>query len=212
MNIALQKNEEVARTKGQAAATEVLGFKGKFSHVVFVIDISHSMTHISDPKRPGFKNDKYDPKRWDKTKREIVSWANHLPMETLRLVFFHSKVFEHPGGGKFYSMKDMDRGEAVSALKDLLDRLKPTSQTNTLAALQAAYSYPGIDTIVLFTDGSPLVEGTSSSDLVARVHRLVEQHQGIPVNVVGIGEYFERSFADFLRGIAGTTGGEFIGR
>jgi hypothetical protein len=57
-----------------------------------------------------------------------------------------------------------------------------------------------------------MVDGRSSEELIATVRELVRKHRHIPVNVVGIGEYFEKSFADFLRDIANTTGGEFIGR
>jgi hypothetical protein len=213
MNIALEKNEEEAKRRGQAAATEVLGFKGKFKNVVFIIDISHSMTHISDPNRPGFENATYNPQRWNKTKREIVSWALHLPMETLRLVVFHSTVFEYPGGGKSFSMRGANRSAAVKVLEDGLARVKPAGQTNTLGALEAAYRYSDVDTMILFTDGCPFVEGEKTTpELIASVRDLVRQHRSIPVNVVGIGEYFEISFADFLRDIATTTGGEFIGR
>jgi hypothetical protein len=212
MDIAVNRIETAARAKGQAAATEVLGFQGQFRNVVFIIDVSHSMTHISDPNRPGFENDTYNPQRWNKTKREIVSWARHLPMETLRLVVFHSNVFEYPGGGKFFSMRGAERGEAVGVLEKGLDRVKPTGQTNTLGALEKAYSYPDVDTMILFTDGNPVVEGAKTADLIASVRGLIRQHRNIPVNVVGIGEYFEKSFADFLRDIASVTGGEFIGR
>jgi hypothetical protein len=212
MAAAVANVQREARARGQAAATDVLGFKGQFRNVVFVIDISHSMTHVSDPERPGYENDKYNPARWNKTKREILSWVRNLPMESLRLVLFHSEVFEFPESGGAYSMKGRDRDESVRAIEVVLKDNEPTGQTNTLGALRQAYKYQGTDTMVLFTDGYPVVDGRKTSDLIASVRGLVRQHRQIPVNVVGIGEYFERSFADFLRDIASTTGGEFIGR
>lgn len=202
-----EKNAEM-----QAAASDVLGFNGQFKNVVFIIDISESMLQSGDPILPGVGGNAAARQRWNKTKREIVSWARHLPMETLRLVVFNSKVYEYPGDGKFFSMESADRAEAVRVLERGLGNVVPRTQTNTLAAFRKAYSYPGVDTIILFTDGQPYVQGIDEAVLIADVQRLIGEHRDIPVNVVGIGEYFEKSFADFLRGIASTTGGEFIGR
>jgi hypothetical protein len=201
-----------ASDKGQAAANDVLGFKGQFKNVVFIIDISESMLQVIGPANRDARGNADPRQRWNKTKREIVSWARHLPMDSLRLVVFHSNVFEYPGGGKFFSMKGDDRAEAVRVLEKGLNNVVPNYQTNTLAAFRKAYSYPGVDTMILFTDGKPFLEGSDQPALIAEVQRLVRQHRDVPVNVVGIGEYFEKSFADFLRDIADTTGGEFIGR
>ena len=198
--------------EANAAATDVLGFKGRFENVVFIIDISHSMTHVKDPDRKGYKNAKFRPARWNRVKKEIVTWARNLQMKSLRVVLFHSDVMEHPGNGGFYGMEGEDRAASVAAIATLLEEVEPNLATNTLGAFEAAYEYPNIDTMILFTDGRPLVGGRDVDDVIADVQSLVRIHADIPVNVVGIGEYFEKSFADFLRDIADTTGGEFIGR
>ena len=201
-----------ASARGQAAATDVLGFKGRFSDVVFIVDTSRSMTWVKDPLRQDYVNAKYRPARWNNTKKEIVSWATHLPMKTLRLVLFHTEVWDYPDDGGVYQMDGGLREESVSLIKTLLDQVDPDGNTNTLDAFMKAYSYPNVDTIVLFTDGHPEVPGQDSGVLRNKVLALVKKNRHIPVNVVGIGEYFDRSFADFLRGIAAETGGEFIGR
>jgi Mg-chelatase subunit ChlD/uncharacterized coiled-coil protein SlyX len=198
--------------KGQEAATDVLGFRGRFRNVVFIVDISRSMTHINDPEKAGYEFAKYNPARWNKTKREIVSWARNLPMQTLRLVLFHYDVWEYPDEGEHFSMVSLDRDDSVTRIEGILEQVTPDGQTNTPGAFEKAYGYSGVDTIILFTDGNPMVDGRSSEELIATVRELVRKHRHIPVNVVGIGEYFEKSFADFLRDIANTTGGEFIGR
>jgi hypothetical protein len=204
--------QKEASARGQAAATDVLGFKGRFENVVFIIDISHSMTHVKDPERSGYKNAKFRPERWDRVKKEIITWASNLRMKSLRVVLFHSDVMEYPGNGGFYGMEGEDRAASVAALTALLEKEKPNLATNTLGAFEAAYTYPNVDTMILFTDGRPLVGGRKVDDVIADVQKLVRKHANIPVNVVGIGEYFEKSFADFLRDIAEATGGEFIGR
>jgi septal ring factor EnvC (AmiA/AmiB activator) len=201
-----------ANARGQTAATDVLGFKGRFSDVVFIVDTSRSMTWVKDPLRQDYVNAKYRPVRWNNTKNEIVSWATHLPMKTLRLVLFHTEVWDYPDDGGVYQMDGGVREESVSLIKTLLDQVDPDGNTNTLDAFMKAYSYPNVDTIVLFTDGHPEVPGQDSGVLRNKVLALVKKNRHIPVNVVGIGEYFDRSFADFLRGIAAETGGEFIGR
>ena len=206
------KVQKEARARGQAAATDVLGFKGRFENVVFIIDISHSMTHVKDPELKGYKNAKYRPERWNRVKKEIITWATNLRMRSLRVVLFHSDVMEYPGEGGFYGMEGGDRATSVATLTKLLEEVRPNLATNTLGAFEAAYKYPNIDTMILFTDGRPLVEGRNVDDVIADVQKLVRKRVNIPVNVVGIGEYFEKSFADFLRDIADATGGEFIGR
>lgn len=206
------KVQKEARARGQAAATDVLGFKGRFENVVFIIDISHSMTHVKDPELKGYKNSKYRPERWNRVKKEIITWATNLRMRSLRVVLFHSDVMEYPGEGGFYGMEGGDRAASVATLTKLLEEVRPNLATNTLGAFEAAYKYPNIDTMILFTDGRPLVEGRNVEDVIVDVQKLVRKHVNIPVNVVGIGEYFEKSFADFLRDIADATGGEFIGR
>jgi len=207
-----EKVQKEASARRQAAATDVLGFKGRFENVVFIIDISHSMTHVKDPERMGYKNAKFRPERWNRVKKEIITWASNLRMKTLRVVLFHSDVMEYPGNGGFYGMEGVDRAASVATLRALLEKEKPDLRTNTLGAFEAAYTYPNVDTMILFTDGHPLVEGRKVDDVIADVQKLVRQRANIPVNVVGIGEYFEKSFADFLRDIADATSGEFIGR
>jgi hypothetical protein len=207
------KVRKEASARGQAAATDVLGFKGRFENVVFLIDISGSMVSVAEGDQLGGERKTSKSRRWDQTKREIVSWATHLPMKSLRVVFFWDKVRESPGNGKSYSMNDDDRERSVRELGGLLRDVSPQGQTNTLAAFGKAYGYPGVDTIVLFTDGAPHLTGSDTPFLIGEVHRLVEKHRDIPVNVVGIGEYYlDQMFAEFLLRIADTTGGEFIGR
>jgi Mg-chelatase subunit ChlD len=202
-----------ASARGQAAATDVLGFKGRFRNVVFLIDISGSMVSAAEADQVAGTNGTSKFRRWDQTKREIVSWATHLPMESLRVVFFWDKVSESPGDGKSYSMLEGNRERSVRRLEGLLRDVSPKGLTNTPAAFGKAYSYQDVDTIVLFTDGAPNLPGSDAASLIGEVNRLVENHRDVPVNVVGIGEYYlDKMFAEFLLRIADTTGGEFIGR
>ena len=45
-------------------------------------------------------------------------------------------------------------------------------------------------------------------DLIAYIHR---EHPGIPVNAIGLGNYFDTEMSTFLRTVANLTGGAFRG-
>jgi hypothetical protein len=119
------------------------------------------------------------------------------------------KVF--PEGGGLMDLRDPQNAEEnrqkiLATLKDV----QPAGYTNTLAALEKAYSYTGIDTIILFTDGEPHMIGMP--DINERIYRLCRQHTDIPINAVGLGDYFRPKFSNFLIKIAQETRGTFLGR
>jgi hypothetical protein len=105
-----------------------------------------------------------------------------------------------------------------------LDGLEPEGFTDTLAALQTAYRYTNVDTIILFTDGKPeraprngsrqeSIGGRGSKEMIKDIHLLCTNRvQIIPVNTVGLGDYFSPDLAGFLRQVANETKGTFIGR
>jgi hypothetical protein len=151
--------------------------------------------------------------RWENTKREILEWSRHLPMQSLQLILFSHKIEVLPAAGKYYDMDGDSRTRSLTAINTLLERTEPEGQTDTLSALTKAYAAPGVDTVILFTDGKPeLGKARTSQALSDDTVHLIRRHKTIPVNVVGIGNYFEQDFATFLRDIANTTGGQFIGR
>jgi hypothetical protein len=102
-----------------------------------------------------------------------------------------------------------------SKLLVLFDRLSPQGNTNTLAALRAAYAYPGVDTIFLFSDGEPDSGGNVFDHRMAKqVHALCRKHgTTVPINTVGLGNYLgNRNLGSFLETVARETGGTFLGR
>jgi hypothetical protein len=93
--------------------------------------------------------------------------------------------------------------------------IQPNYQTNTPLALREALDLPDVDTIVLFSDGKPELKGESSMDLSEEVLALARESRNVPINVVGIGDYYTSEsgdLGDFLHSISEITGGEFIGR
>ena len=98
-------------------------------------------------------------------------------------------------------------------LLEYLKSVKPEGWTNTLAAMQLAYRYP-VDTIILFSDGAPTYETANrfNAQAAAQIYALCRQHANIPVNAVGLGNYFDQDFSTFLRTTAQLPGGTFVGR
>jgi hypothetical protein len=110
------------------------------------------------------------------------------------------------------------RGSAGEAnRKRLLEQIKdtkPDGGTNTLLALQMAYQCPQLDTIILFTDGEPNNGESNQFDpeIAERIYALCRQHKDIPVNTVGLGNYFKPQLSGFLMKVAQETDGSFLGR
>jgi hypothetical protein len=109
--------------------------------------------------------------------------------------------------------------------------MEPGGSTNTMAALTAALAIPSVDTIILFTDGEPTatdvsVEGTgkvqpSTEVLQKQILDYLEQSSRqqiasgltpIPINVIGIGDYHDGKLGSFLKKLAESSSGTFIGR
>lgn len=220
----LQEQVQNCLTNQAGVRQELVGLRGgseggRIRRVVFLLDRSASMNEGG---------------RWEAALQVVRVWLKHLPVEECSLITFSDRVMAFPPGG---GMVRVDRDETSrEELLAQVARLRPSGHTATLDAFKAAYAYPGVDTIVFFTDGEPFVPGgvkaTSRSDQEAEdetlvgkaqrqsagtrhmeeVLRLVTQYAHIPVNVVALGNYFQKRQSDFLLEIARRTGGAFVGR
>lgn len=90
--------------------------------------------------------------------------------------------------------------------------IKPGGWTNTLDALRKAYEYQP-DTVVLLTDGAPsrASSGVYDDALARQIYQLCREHPAVPVNTIGLGNYFDANMSTFLRTVASLTGGAFRG-
>ena len=70
-----------------------------------------------------------------------------------------------------------------------------------------------VDTILLLSDGAPskLASGAYQDALAQQIYQLCRQHAEVPVNTIGLGNYFDQEMSAFLRTVANITGGEFRG-
>ena len=48
--------------------------------------------------------------------------------------------------------------------------------------------------------------------IAEQIYQLCGEHTDIPINTVGLGDYFDRDMGTFLRNLARLTGGTFRGR
>jgi uncharacterized coiled-coil DUF342 family protein len=182
---------------------ELVGLKGEMQRVAILIDASGSMRQQGNGGRD----------RWQEALKIVASWLTHLNMGECVLIVFSTHAQAFPSDG---SLVDL-RGEAGKANRErLLQHLRsvsPGGWTDTLEALQKAYQYK-VDTILIFSDGAPSKVDTGVFDpaLASQIFGLCQRHKGIPINAVGLGNYFDQEMANFLRNLAGITGGSFRGQ
>ena len=67
--------------------------------------------------------------------------------------------------------------------------------------------------MLLFTDGAPSRASSGAYDerIGQQIYQLSREHANIPINTIGLGNYFDENMATFLRTVASLTGGTFRG-
>lgn len=184
---------------------ELVGITGKLKKVAIIFDASGSM---KEQTADG------EGDRWTEAQEIAKTWLQHLDVDECVLIVFSSDVRTFPEDGSYANVRG-DEGEAVrGGLLEKLTQVEPKGWTNTLGALRKAYEYEGLDSIILFSDGAPTNPNSGRFDqAVARaIYTLCSQHKEIPINTVGLGNYFDKDLATFLRTVARLTGGTFRGR
>lgn len=200
---------------------EILSLKGGLpnqglSNVVILLDRSGSMDVGG---------------RWTNAIAVVETWLTHLPIKNCALVTFNNGVECFPGAGRWLDVSGSNGTQNRSNLVNELRGLKPDGGTDTKKAIETAYAYANVDTIILFTDGKPqLVESEGSGVSAKGAQRLVQAKAApknmtdpildlcrshmprVPINTVAIGNYFNVDLAGFLLKLSQETGGTFIGR
>lgn len=181
---------------------ELIGLKGPLRRVAIVFDTSGSMAQSG---------------RWEQARAVVAAWLEHLAISECVLVLFSNDARVFPDDGSFLDMRGRGGAANRRSLLEHIRATKPEGGTNTLLALQMAYRCANLDTVILFTDGepnNPANLGTNQFDpqVAEAIYALCEQHKQIPVNTVGLGDYFKPQLSAFLMRVAQGTGGNFLGR
>jgi hypothetical protein len=181
---------------------ELVGLKGSLKRVAILFDASGSM------RQEGSGGDD----RWAEAQAILGTWLKHLNVQQCVLVVFSSNVRTIPADGTFADFRGAGGGDRRQELLAKLQSIQPGGWTNTYDALRKAYEYD-VDTILLFSDGAPSKDASGRyDDAMARdIYRLCAEHPRIPVNTIGLGNYFDKDMSTFLRTVASLTGGAFRG-
>ena len=189
-DVKLQLETLRLKIAGQPAVhRELVGLKGSFKRVALLFDTSGSMN------REG---------RWELACGVVSAWLNHFDMDQCVLILFSTNAQALPANGTFVPLRGPDGQRNKAKLLEKLQSVKPDGGTNTLAALQIAYRYPDLDTILLFTDGEPNDGNSAGFDpqIAEKIYTLCRQHRDIPVNTIGLGDYFRPELSHFLITVA----------
>lgn len=184
---------------------ELVGIKGSLKKVAIIFDASGSM---KEETTQGTGD------RWSEAQQIAQTWLQHLDVDECVLIVFSSDVRTFPEDGTFANLTGETEEDVRKDLLDKLAQVEPDGWTNTLGALRKAYTYEGLDSIILFSDGAPTNPnlGTFDAEVARSIYTLCSEHADIPINTVGLGNYFDPDLATFLRTVARLTGGTFRGR
>jgi len=182
---------------------ELVGLKGPLNRVAILFDASGSMRQAG----AGGESD-----RWAEAQEIAATWLQHLNVQQCVLIVFSSDIRTFPGDGSLADLRGASGKATREALLQQLKAVSPRGRTNTLDALRKAYEYD-VDTILLFSDGAPSMADTGAFDaaLARRIYELCGQRRSVPINAIGLGNYFDKDMSTFLQTVARITGGAFRG-
>lgn len=198
------ERQRQAELLAEAENNKVLvGLRGPMQRVAILFDASGSM------RQPGARG----ADRWAEAQNIAATWLRHLNVEQCLLIVFSSDVHTFPEDGTLADLRGENGAARREALLDRVRNIEPAGVTETLAALRKAYEYD-VDTILLLTDGAPSRASTGRYDaaMAQQIFRLCHDHADIPVNTIGLGNYFDQDMSTFLRTVATITGGGFRGQ
>ncbi len=123
---------------------QLLGLGGSLRNVAILVDVSKSMKSAT--------NSLEGENSWKRTKTIIGRWLNNLDVENASLILFGDTASVR------LPMAMMD-AEHRQKFVGTLERVDPSDEsTNFLAAFRMAYAQPGVDTIIVFSDGLPTID------------------------------------------------------
>jgi uncharacterized coiled-coil DUF342 family protein len=182
---------------------ELIGLKGPLKRVAIVFDASGSMREAGSAGGGD---------RGAEAQEIASTWLEHVNLDECVLIVYSSQVRTFPADGSLADLRGPEGHARREALLRNLKAVQPGGWTNTYEALVKAYQY-NVDTILLFTDGAPsrAASGVYDEALARQIYQLCREHSQVPINTVGLGNYFDANMSTFLRTVASLTGGTFRG-
>lgn len=185
----------------------LIGFKGDSKNIVFVFDHSGSMADL-----PGSKDfaDYTDL---------LKNYVRSLPFENFAVVMFGDKISMSTSSPQLVAGTDENREAAIR----FIDSFLPDGQcTETLMALETAFGFPQVDTIVLMSDGEPtrpttpgdysVLEGVPHEEVHQRV-AILNSQKLVTLNTIAMGDYFRNDqLGPFLKRLADENNGAYLGQ
>ena len=142
----------------KAINNKLVGLGGKLESVVLMVDVSKSMQSGMGPNGVVLNN-------WVPIVEVIERWINALNVESAALIVFGDSAEVK------VQMQRLSEGGRERIL-DVLKQIDPIADgTNFLAAFEEAYRIPGVDTIIVFSDGLPSVDVNGNRILVSNRNR-----------------------------------------
>jgi hypothetical protein len=151
------------------------------------------------------------------------TWVEHLSVKECRLVNFNDTAVAFPDD-RYLQVRDVNGLSLTNAMGKLLtqfDEARPGTYSDLLKGLKLAYSRDNPDLIVMLTDGHPHISTRMDGSYAADILKEAAKHP-TPILAVAVGSYElegaggprERRNAAiaFLKELAHTTGGNFLGR
>lgn len=184
--------EKEAKSKPRAATTtSYYGIPMVSDRVVFVVDVSGSMT-----AKIGTGGNR---SRLDEAKRQLKRVIESRPKEfVFNVVSFHSTVdtiFD-----RMTRMAGRSRAEAIKRV----DALEPIGATNVHDALKRAFEETDLDTIYLLSDGAPSAGPITDPDQLADTVKQWNRTRRLRIHCISIG-----AESKMLRRIAEESGGDY---
>lgn len=165
--------------------------------VIFVMDISGSMSAEVGTISRGARRSKGPNTRIEEAKRQLSRVVTDLPKEAVfNLIYFESRVHSLAKKSKKATKKSK-----AAALKSVA-QLKATGGTNIHDALKLAFEDQGIDTIYLLSDGSPSAGKITDPNALATEVARWNQTRRIRIHTISIG-----SKSRFMERLAKESGG-----
>ncbi len=208
------ENEEKDRDRKEYfVRRELTGLPDRpLNRVLFLVDTSASMRRSSS---------------WSAARNLVKNWLQFFPVQECALVSFNDRAEGFPHR-KYLRVRNSD-GSEIPKERDFFvqkfDQCPMGTGTDLLSGLKMAYSqYEAPDIIVVFSDGAPRTQYSSSRKMMENCILEAQKHTHIPILCVALGSYeiyepdglttrrHTNEPISFMRQLGTLTKGGFIGR